>query len=52
MTLYAQAGLPPEQVKDLSPLAPELQLFDRGRGGAPSPGPALGREHKYPTSTD
>jgi hypothetical protein len=29
MSLYAQAGVPPEQLRDLSSIPPELQLFAR-----------------------
>ncbi|MGZ4175430.1 MAG: DUF2630 family protein [Solirubrobacteraceae bacterium] len=29
MTVFSQAGIPPDQVKDLSPIPPELQLFAR-----------------------
>jgi hypothetical protein len=32
MSLYAQAGLTPDQVKDLSPVPPELRLFARLEG--------------------
>jgi hypothetical protein len=32
MSLYAQAGVTPDQVKDLSPIPPELHLFARIEG--------------------
>lgn len=32
MSLFAQAGVPPEDVKNLSPIPPELSLFARIEG--------------------
>jgi hypothetical protein len=32
MSLYAQAGLTPDKVRDLSPVPPELELFARIEG--------------------
>ena len=32
MSIFAQAGVPPEQLKDLSPIPPELELFARIEG--------------------
>lgn len=32
MSIFAQAGVPPTKVKDLSPVPPELELFARIEG--------------------
>ena len=32
MSFFAQAGVPPQDVKDLSPIPPELSLFARIEG--------------------
>jgi hypothetical protein len=32
MSIFAQAGVPPTKVKDLSPIPPELELFARIEG--------------------
>ena len=32
MTIFAEAGVPSQQVKDLSPIPPELELFARIEG--------------------
>jgi hypothetical protein len=32
MSIFAQAGVPPSKVKDLSPIPPELELFARIEG--------------------
>jgi hypothetical protein len=48
MNIFAQAGVPPKTVKDLSPLPPELELFARIEGlvGEEAALLAVAREHR------
>ena len=48
MSIFAQAGVPPTTVKDLSPLPPELELFARIEGlvGEEAALLTVAREHR------